>query len=302
MRRQAVSTARVKRRTASRRPSAPAASGRAAPRRRARRGDSTSGPPACCQCPRMSEHVVVGAGPARRAPPTRRGRRPNSIRCSGEAGVLRSVGGPPGHHLRLGAGQRDVEQAQRLPASSRQCRRDGGAVQRARDRRRRGTRRPSSSWNSGIVRVVADVAVPQRGQVDDGVLQALAAVDGDQLDGRGVGVEPAGALGGDLDLARRSPARAASSSSADERRAARSALTSCSASPMWREVGQGALAADPAEHPGGETGARPPPRARPRPRGCVSTSARVADALGDAGRSGRRRRRRARRRSARRTR
>ena len=36
--------------------------------------------------------------------------------------------------------------------------------------------------------------VGRRGEVDDGVLQALAGVDRDELDGRGVAVEPAGAL------------------------------------------------------------------------------------------------------------
>ena len=43
-------------------------------------------------------------------------------------------------------------------------------------------------------------AVPERRQVDDGVLQPLAAVDRDQLHRGRVAVEPAGPLAGDLDL------------------------------------------------------------------------------------------------------
>ena len=52
---------------------------------------------------------------------------------------------------------------------------------------------PSSSWNSGRVGFGHE-PVGDGGQVDDGVLQALAGVDRHQLHRGGVGVEPPGAL------------------------------------------------------------------------------------------------------------
>ena len=127
------------------------------------------------------------------------GRRPKSIRCSGEAGGVALGRGVPRDHLRLGAGERDVEQPQRLPgvlapvrATAWRCERAGAADVAA----------PPALVvvEERDLRVVADVAVPQRREVDDGVLQALAAVDRHQLHGGGVGVEAAGALGGDLEL------------------------------------------------------------------------------------------------------
>ncbi len=100
--------------------------------------------------------------------------------------------GPPQHRLVAGAGQGDVEQAQVLAAALLDLHLlvagelvplvpdiDGAFV--------------------GVGRIVEhrDVAglgvpVPHVGAVDDGELEALAAVDGDDLDGVGVGFEAAG--------------------------------------------------------------------------------------------------------------
>ena len=99
---------------------------------------------------------------------------------------------PPADDLRLGAGQRDVEQPQPLagllvgpPAAVL------GPVRAA-------AADVEASSLLGVVEPradrVADVSVGQGGEVDDGVLQALARMDGDELDGGGVGVEPPGAL------------------------------------------------------------------------------------------------------------
>ena len=51
----------------------------------------------------------------------------------------------------------------------------------------------TGSWNMGILRLGA-VDVPQIGAVDDRELEALAAVDGEHLDGLGVGLEAAAAV------------------------------------------------------------------------------------------------------------
>ena len=59
--------------------------------------------------------------------------------------------------------------------------------------------RSSPSVEQRHVRLAAGSG-PTGGQVDDRVLQALAAVDGDQLHRGGVAVEPAGPLAGHLDL------------------------------------------------------------------------------------------------------
>ena len=166
-------------------------------------------------------------GPPRSLPAARTARRPRrrsaaaaparpcccprariSIRCSGEATAF-LVGAHQHDDLRLGAGDGDVEQPQPLarllvgPAAA-----VVGPV---------GTAAPDveAAPALGVVEPrplrVADEPVADRGQVDDGVLQPLAGVDGDQLDRGGVGVEPAGPLGSAPLAWPRPPARAARS-------------------------------------------------------------------------------------------
>ena len=94
------------------------------------------------------------------------------------------------------------------------------------------------------------VAVPQGGDVDDGVLQPLAAVHRHQLDGGGVGVEAAGALGRDLELVvghlGAQPAEQADDAEALLHRDLVQRLADVA------KVGEGALAADTGQHPRGE--------------------------------------------------
>ena len=106
---------------------------------------------------------------------------------AGVGGVL--AGAPPGHDLRLGTRQRDVGEPQLL-AGVLGPRPPGGLG-------RPGEVEPSGA---GLVVVeqlgrLGDVAVEEVREVDDRVLQSLAAVDGEDLYGGRVGVEPAGALG-----------------------------------------------------------------------------------------------------------
>ncbi len=137
-----------------------------------------------------------GSSPAR-APSSLPGSRPNSNRCSpGILGVRR--GRPPGHHLGLRPGQPDVQQPQRLT----------GLL----------GRRPALPIDPTVGRLPADVehaaavvvvqqqhvrlgdpSVERERQVDDRELQSLAGVQGDHLDGGGVAVQPADAVGCQVD-------------------------------------------------------------------------------------------------------
>ena len=245
------------------------------------------------------------SGPRRRLP-ARVGDRRHPRAAAEEHPVQRGVGrvalggGVPGDDLRLGPRQGDVEQAQRL----------AGVLATSGDAtawRWNGARPADVAAAAALVvveerdlRVAAGVAVPQGREVDDGVLQALAAVDGDQLHGRGVGVEAAGALGGDLELL-------VGDLLAQPGRAARPGPSrSLGADPQQRladvaQVGEGALAADPAEHAGGQSlDGRRLQHGRDAAR--VNTSASVRTRLGERVGQARRRRRRATRRCSRRTR
>ena len=117
----------------------------------------------------------------------------------GRVGGVAVGSGVPRHDLGLGARHRDVEQAERLARVLAPVASYGVAVERARPA---DVAAPAACVvvEERHGRVAAGEAVPQGGEVDDGPLQALAAVDGDELDSSGVGVEAAGALGGDLEL------------------------------------------------------------------------------------------------------
>ena len=159
-------------------------------------------------------------------------------------------GGVPRDDLRLGPRQGDVEQSERLARVLAPVAADRLAVE--------GARPADVAAAAALVvveerdgRIASGEAVPQGREVDDGVLQALAAVDGDQLDGRGVGVEAAGALGGDLELLV-GDLLAQPGEQSDQ------AHPLLGADPQQgladvAQVGEGALAADAAQHPGGES-------------------------------------------------
>ena len=172
---------------------------------------------------------------------------------AGEQPVERRGGGvlgrrrPPRHDLGARPGQGDVEQPQRLAPVFRVGAGDVVAP----------LARAAADRDAPLALVVveerhvgvAGIAVPQRRQVDDGVLEALAGVDRHQLDRGRVGVEPADPGGAAVaaplgDLA----------TQPGERR--RQAEVVCEADGVEHladvaQVGQQALAPDHAEHPRG---------------------------------------------------
>ena len=184
VRRQSVSSVRMKRRTSSGPGDARASSAGAAPGVAV---SSASAPASCQAVSAASASKSVGTG-------TRSGTVASPLRPAEQQPAEAGVGGvlagpPPGHDLRLGTRQRDVGEPQLL-AGVLGPRPPGGLG-------RPGEVEPPGA---GLVVVeqlgrLGDVAVEEVREVDDGVLQSLAAVDGEDLYGGRVGVEPAGALG-----------------------------------------------------------------------------------------------------------
>ena len=128
------------------------------------------GPPASRHA--REDRVTTSSSPrhrAVRAPADRPAGAPNSIRCSGEAGVLRRPA-PTSHDLGLRAGHRDVEQPQRLAGVLAPVRGAVVAPLRRRRRRRRRQRCPVVVVEQRHRRARGGEAVPERREVDDGVL------------------------------------------------------------------------------------------------------------------------------------
>ena len=154
---------------------------------------STTGPPACCQrrnqvSTSSSDGRLVEAVGDRRVVLLAAAQQP------GDAAVaLVPRRRPPGHHLGLGAGQRDVGQPDVVAGHLGPPPLLVGGVPAA----------PLAAdvEAAGAVLVeqqqlvVEDVPVEAEREVDEGVLQALAHPHGHDLHRRGVAVEPAGALG-----------------------------------------------------------------------------------------------------------
>ena len=295
MRRQAVSTARVKRRTASSSGECSRGVGSGGGRRRAR----ARARPRPASAARIVHHAVVvddGLLVGDRRPSAGGARRASG--AAGSRGVALGRG-VPGHDLRLGPGERDVEQAQRLArvlaAGAARRWRGGTALGPPTSRQRR----PSSSWKSGT---------PGRcrcsGSTGSGRRRWGTA--GPCCRGSSPAARPRRRSRAD-GCARRRP-RACSSSTWARSQASSPTMPSRSSARHLvqgladvAQVGQGALAADPAEHPGGEAlDHRRLEDGGHSPRG--EDVGQGADPARRAGRSRRRRRRRAtRRRSRRRT-
>ena len=167
----------------------------------------------------------------------------------------RSVPGrsPPADHLGLGTGDRDVEKAQPLAALL-----VSPATHMVVPVGPTGTADGHAAVAVLVMeersRGLGDVAVSEGGEVDDGVLQPLARVDGDQLYGGRVGVEPSGSLDapsgpalGDL------PAQPGQHGHQPEPFGERHLVQSLADVP---EVGELPLATDQGEHPGRQPASR----------------------------------------------
>ena len=263
VRRQSVSMLRTNWRTSSRPVSSP-------------RGSTGAGPTSACLEGQRSGLLPLGER-GERLEVTRHGHPVGHRRLSGRpaeqqpaearvGGVL--AGSPPGHHLGLGSGERHVGEPQLLarvlgPRAT-------GRVGRAGQVEATGALVVVEQLLGGV----GCVAVEEVRQVDDGVLQALAAVDGEDLHGRGVGVETPGAFGGGegvatllaepLEQGRQPEALAAGG------------LVQQLAEVV--EVGQQPLAVGLCEHASGQAGRAQRPRG-PRPhRGCGTGRASCAPA------------------------
>ena len=189
MRRQVTSTSRENDRTAS----PEGSSGGTGATSSATTDSSTTGPPACSQR-RNQVSTSSSPGALSRLSGHRRVVLLAAAQQPGDAAVALVPGRrPPGDHLGLRAGQRDVGQPDVVAGDLGPPALLVGSVPAA----------PLAAdvEAAGVVLVeeqqlvVEDVPVEAERQVDEGVLQALAHPHGHDLHRRGVAVEPSGALG-----------------------------------------------------------------------------------------------------------
>ena len=165
---------------------------------------------------------VVADGRRSPAPgPARRGRRTAAGAAARRGCCRRAPSAPPPGS---GPGSARRRRAAATPrASSRDVQRPARVVPRARRAADVEHPLPAASCSRSGSGCSGHVLVPQEGRVDDRELQALAAVHGDHLHGRGVGLEPAAALLGHV------VARPRRSAAAATRRA-----TATPSGPRWR--------------------------------------------------------------------
>ena len=266
MRRQARSRSRVE---ASATDSAGAGGGgrRPAPGSAGVDGSTATEPPASRpRCERTRGDRVVAAAAGTRSGGCRRARAAAEQQPAAAArrGVRR--GRPPGDDLRLGAGERDVEQPQVLAALLARCALGGAVGSRRRPGRRRAARAARRRRGTAGSAGSATWRSPANGHVDDRELEALAGVDGDQLHRGGVGVEPAGALRPRVRAGLGDPAaQPVEQRGEPEPLAARPRRAA--PRPMWRRSVSRRSPPTSAEHPRGQAAGAWRPRAARRRRG-----------------------------------